>query len=139
MKEFEPILVVEDDALDVATIERAFEELNIRNKLVRAANGEEALCYLRNNSSKKPCVILLDLRMPKMDGIEFLQVIKGDETLRQIPVVVLTVSLHEQDVVESFNLGVAGYITKSSNYEEFVKKLKTIQLYWSLSELPSLK
>ena len=114
MKDFRPILLVEDDTVDVKAITRAFEELKIRNKLVHVANGEEALNYLRNSRNKKPCVILLDLNMPKMDGVEFLRAVKSDKNLKQIPVVVLTVSSQEQDVVESFNLGVAGYITKPS-------------------------
>ena len=139
MKNFRPILLVEDDWVDVKAIRRAFEELKIRNKLVHVTNGEEALNYLRNGHNKKPCVVLLDLNMPKMDGIGFLQAVKPDKNLKQIPVVVLTVSSQEQDVVESFNLGVAGYITKPANYEGFVEKLKTFQLYWSLSELPVIK
>ncbi len=139
MKDFRPILLIEDDLVDAKTIKRAFEELKIRNKLVHTANGEDALNYLGNSRNKKPCVILLDLNMPKMDGLEFLQVVKKDKILMQIPVVVLTVSSQEQDVVESFNLGVAGYIIKPADYEQFAEKLKTFQLYWSLSELPTLK
>ncbi len=139
MKDSRPILLAEDDFVDAKTIKRAFEELKIRNKLVHVTNGEEALNYLRNSRNKKPCVILLDLNMPKMDGIEFLRAIKPDKNLKQIPAVVLTVSSQEHDIVESFNLGVAGYITKPASYEGFVEKLKTIRLYWSLSELPILK
>jgi CheY-like chemotaxis protein len=136
MKDYRPVLLIEDDSIDAKTITRAFAELKIHNKLVHVTNGEEALNYLRNSRNKKPCVIILDLSMPKMDGVEFLRTVKPDENLKQIPVVVLTASSQEQDVADSFNLGVAGYITKPANYEGFVEKLKTIQLYWSLSELP---
>ncbi len=139
MKDFRPILLVEDDFVDAKAIKRAFDELKIHNKLVHVTDGEEALNYLRNSRNKKPCVILLDLNMPKMNGTEFLNAIKPDENLKQIPVVVLTVSSQEQDVVKSFNLGVAGYIIKPTSYEGFVEKLKTFQLYWSLSEVPTIK
>ncbi len=139
MKDFKPILLVEDDLVDAQTIKRAFAELKIRNKLVHVTNGEEALNYLGNSRNKKPCVILLDLNMPKMNGIEFLQTVKKDKTLMQIPAIVLTVSSQEQDVIESFNLGVAGYIIKPSAYEGFLDKLKAFNIYWSLSELPNLK
>lgn len=139
MKDSKSILLVEDDSVDAKTIKRAFEELKVRNKLVHVTNGEDALNYLQGSSDKKPCVMLLDLNMPKMDGIEFLQAVKADKVLKQIPVVVLTMSSQEQDVIESFNLGVAGYITKPASYEEFVNKLRTFNIYWTFSELPNLK
>ena len=139
MKDIRPILLVEDDSVDAATINRAFKELKITNKIIHVTNGEEALDYLRNSHNKKPGVILSDLNMPKMDGIELLKVIKSDKALQQIPVVVLTGSTQERDVVESFSLGVAGYITKPTSYEGYVDKLKTFEIYWSFSELPSLR
>ena len=139
MKDFKPILLVEDDTVDAKTIKRAFEDLKVRNKIIHVTNGEEALEYLQNSHNKKPRVILLDLNMPKMNGIEFLQAVKPDATLKQIPVVVLTTSSEEEDIVKSFNLGVAGYITKPGTYAGFVEKLKTVEIYWSFSELPNLK
>jgi len=131
-----PILLVEDDRIDTMTVKRALKDLKVTNELVHRANGEEALEYLRNETNKKPCVILLDLNMPKMNGIEFLRIAKADEMLKKIPIVVLTTSQQEQDVVESFNLGVAGYIVKPADYKKFVEAIKTINLYWTLSELP---
>ncbi len=131
-----PILLIEDDRLDTMIVERALKDLKVTNPLVNGANGEEALKYLRDEANKKPCVILLDLNMPKMNGIEFLKITKADEVLKKIPVVVLTTSKDEQDVVESFELGVAGYIVKSADYKKFVETVRTINLYWTLSELP---
>ena len=132
-----PILLIEDDNVDVMTVERVFRDLKIANQLVSTSNGEQALEYLRSNGNKKPCVILLDLNMPKMNGTEFLKIIKTDESLKKIPVVVLTTSSQQQDVIESFDLGAAGYMVKSVDYGKFVETIRTINLYWTLSELPS--
>jgi len=136
MKSSKPILLVEDDSVDMMTVKRAFKDLKVVNPLVHRVNGEEALEYLRGGD-KRPCVILLDLNMPKMNGIEFLKVAKVDEKLKTIPVVVLTTSQEEQDIVGSFKLSVAGYIVKPVDYEKFVEAIKTIELYWTLSELPN--
>jgi CheY-like chemotaxis protein len=132
-----PILLIEDDNVDVMTVERVFRDLKIANQLVSTSNGEQALEYLRTNGNKKPCVILLDLNMPKMNGTEFLKIVKKDESLKKIPVVVLTTSSQQEDVVESFELGAAGYMVKSVDYGKFVETIRTINLYWTLSELPS--
>jgi len=129
-------LLVEDDRVDTMTVKRALKDLKVTNQLICTINGEEALEYLRNDSNKKPCVILLDLNMPKMNGVEFLRIAKADETLKKIPVVVLTTSEEEQDVVESFDLGVGGYIVKPTNYKKFVEAIRAVDLYWTLSELP---
>ncbi len=137
MRNSKPILLIEDDNVDVMTVERALRDLKIANQLVSTSNGEEALEYLRTNGNKKPCVILLDLNMPKMNGAELLKIVKKDEALKKIPVVVLTTSSHQQDVVESFKLGAAGYMVKSVDYGKFVETIRTINLYWTLSELPS--
>lgn len=136
MRNSKPILLVEDDDVDVMTVKRAFNDLKVTNRLVSTVNGEEALEYLRSQSNMKPSVILLDLNMPKMNGIEFLKTVKTDQALRKIPVVVLTTSGAEQDIAESFNLGVAGYMVKSVDYVKFVDIIRTIDMYWSLSELP---
>ena len=137
MRISKPILLIEDDNVDVMTVERVFRDLKIANQLVSTSNGEQALEYLRTNGNKKPCVILLDLNMPKMNGTEFLKIVKTDEALKKIPVVVLTTSSQQQDVVESFKLGAAGYMVKSVDYGKFVETIRTINLYWTLSELPS--
>ena len=131
-----PILLVEDDQVDAMTVRRAFKELHVTNLLVHVENGEEALDHLRDSASERPCIILLDLNMPKMGGIEFLQVVKHDESLKAIPAVVLTTSDEQQDKVESFNLGVAGYMAKPVDYQHFVEVMRSINTYWTLSEMP---
>jgi CheY-like chemotaxis protein len=107
-----PILLVEDDYVDTITVIHALKEIHVTNQLVHVENGEEALDYLKDPTSDKPCIILLDLNMPIMNGIELLQVIKDNEQLKRIPVVVLTTSKEQQDKLNSFNLGAAGYVVK---------------------------
>jgi CheY-like chemotaxis protein len=137
MQSSKPILLVEDDNLDAMTVERALKDVGVTDKLVRTANGEEALQYLKSESDKKPYVILLDLNMPKMDGIEFLEIAKKDEDLKKIPVVVLTTSKEKQDIAESFRHNAAGYMVKPADYKQFVEAIRTINRYWTLSELPN--
>lgn len=136
MKDTKPILLVEDDSVDAMTVVRALKDLNVTNPLVHKLNGEEALEYLRVNKNQRPCLILLDLNMPKMNGIEFLKVAKSEDVLKKIPVVVLTTSKDEQDIVESFELSVAGYMVKTVDYKKFVETIRAVNLYWTLSELP---
>jgi CheY-like chemotaxis protein len=137
MKSKRPILLVEDDTVDVLTIKRSLQEIHVTNHIDVAENGEEALQILRGYSYERPCLILLDLNMPRMGGIEFLRVIKQDESFKRIPVVVLTTSSDQQDKIESFKLGVAGYMIKPVDYQQFVEVVKTIDLYWTLSEVPN--
>ena len=137
MNSSKSILLVEDDAVDVMTVKRSLKELKVVNQLEVAENGEEALTLLRDPLYDKPCIILLDLNMPKMTGLEFLRIVKRDERLKRIPVVVLTTSTDEQDKIESFNLGVAGYIIKPVDYRRFVEAVRTIDVYCTLSELPN--
>ncbi len=139
MRSLKPVMLVEDDNVDAMTVKRAIKELKVVNELTRAVNGEEALEYLRNPANETPCVILLDLNMPKMNGIEFLKIVKADERLRKIPVVVLTTSRDDRDKAESFKLSVAGYIVKPVDYQGFVEAMRVINLYWTLSELPEHK
>lgn len=131
-----PILLVDDDKIDQITIKRAFRDLKVTNKLIIRENGVDALSYLNDRSNEKPCIILLDLNMPKMNGIEFLQIAKTDDYLRSIPTVVLTTSLEEQDRLNSFHFGVAGYMIKPVKYKQFLETIKTIKLYWTISQLP---
>lgn len=137
MKKDTPILLVEDDEVDQMTVQRALKDIHVTNRLDIAGNGEEALALLNDNRNQKPGIILLDLNMPRMNGIEFLSLIKKDEELKKIPVVVLTTSIEEDDKVKSFNLGVAGYMHKPVDYMQFVEVIRTIDLYWTLSELCS--
>ena len=129
-----PILLVEDDLVDQMTIKRAFKELKVINELRVANNGEEGLAMLKDETQEKPGIILLDLNMPKMNGIEFLQEMKNLREFKTIPVIVLTTSKHEKDKVESFKLGVAGYMVKPVDYEQFLEIIKSIRKYWSFSE-----
>jgi CheY-like chemotaxis protein len=131
-----PILLVEDDQVDTMTVTRALKEIHVTNPLVHLENGEDAVNYLRDPQKEKPCIILLDLNMPIMNGIEFLQVVKNDSKLRCIPVVVLTTSEEQQDKVNSFNLGVAGYMAKPVDYRQFVEVMRSIDAYWTISEMP---
>jgi len=135
MRSSKSILLVEDDNVDAMTVKRALKDLKITNELVRKGNGEEALEYLRNNGHKKPCVILLDLDMPKMGGLELLEILKTDSDLRTIPVVVLTTSENEEDRIKSFGFSAAGYMVKPASYDKFVETIRTVDLYWTLSEL----
>ncbi|TFW05389.1 response regulator [Oxalobacteraceae bacterium OM1] len=131
-----PLLLIEDDQVDAMTIRRALREIHVVNPVVHVENGEDALEYLRNPANERPCIILLDLNMPVMNGIEFLNVAKHDDALRRYPVIVLTTSDEQQDKVNSFNLGVAGYMAKPVDYRQFVEVMRSIDLYWTISELP---
>ena len=102
--------------------------------VLAAENGQEAMVLLEKESID---LILLDLNMPRMNGTEFLKTIKADEALKKIPVIVLTTSNSEQDIARSFELGAAGYMVKSVDYKKFTEIIKTIDLYWTLSELPA--
>ena len=136
MKNCKPIMLVEDDDVDAMTVRRAFKDLNVQNKLVHSVNGEEALKYLKDTENEMPCVILLDLNMPKMNGTDFLTAIKADAELRQIPIIVMTVSNNEADKDKCFELCAAGYVVKPANYDELITAIKTLDAYWTLSELP---
>jgi CheY-like chemotaxis protein len=136
MNDKQAILLVDDDEIDIKSVKRAFEELHITNPLNVTHNGEEALDYLRDGKNKKPGLILLDLRMPRMDGIELLKIMKKEDELKIIPVVVLTTSKEEEDKIESFNLGISGYMMKPVSYIDLVEVIRTIKMYWTLSESP---
>jgi CheY-like chemotaxis protein len=129
------VLLAEDDMVDQESLKRAFKELRITNPLVITNNGEEALSYLRDTANPRPFLILLDLKMPKMGGIEFLSVVKADEHLKSIPVIIFTMSNEERDKFITFGLSAAGYIVKPADYKKLIDTVKTIDLYWTLSEL----
>lgn len=136
MRNSKPILLVEDDEIDKLTVERALRQLQIANPLFWAAHGEAALDLLRGDDPVRPCLILLDLKMPRMGGLELLGILKADEFLKRIPVVVLTSSREEYDRNQSFGHSVAGYMVKPVDYTQFVEVVRTINLYWTLSEGP---
>ena len=133
------ILLVEDDEIDVMNVRRAFKKNNIANPLHVAGNGLEALAILRDEQSTIPRdrrLILLDLNMPRMGGIEFLRELRADPELRATPVVVLTTSNDDKDRVEAYNLNVAGYILKPVTLTNFIETMATLNKYWMLSEFP---
>jgi CheY-like chemotaxis protein len=130
-------LLVEDDEVDVMNVQRAFRKNNMTNPLFVAGNGVEALEQLRGGDIPiERLIILLDLNMPKMNGLDFLREIRQTANLAAIPVVVLTTSDHEKDKVEAYNLNVAGYILKPVTFISFVEVMATLEKYWTLVELP---
>lgn len=131
------VFLVEDDEVDVMNVQRAFKKNNFTNPLVVANNGEEALEKLATGEVKRPCVIMLDLNMPRMGGIEFLRRIRQDNLYKSLTVVVLTTSNEEKDKVASYNMNVAGYIVKPVIFEKFVAAMADIGKYWTLSEYPT--
>ena len=136
------ILLVEDDPKDVELTLTALEEYKLANEVVIARDGEEALDYLyrRGNfatrSTDNPAVLLLDLKLPKVDGLEVLQQIKADPKLKLIPVVVLTSSHEERDMVTSYKLGVNAYVVKPVDFHEFVNAVKELGIFWALVNEP---
>jgi CheY-like chemotaxis protein len=134
------ILLVEDDELDVMNVQRAFRKNNITNPLYVASNGIEALDMLRGRGATPMPngrrIVLLDLNMPKMGGIEFLRELRNDPQLRLTTVIVLTTSDEDRDKVEAYKLNVAGYIVKPVTLSAFVEIMATLNKYWTVSELP---
>jgi CheY-like chemotaxis protein len=131
------ILLVEDDEVDVMNVRRAFERNNVSNPLFVAGNGLEALEMLRNGTVPlERRLILLDLNMPKMNGIEFLQALRADPELASTPVVVLTTSNDDQDKIDAYNLNVAGYLLKPVTFSSFCERMTTLNKYWTLVEMP---
>jgi CheY-like chemotaxis protein len=131
------ILLVEDDDVDVMNVRRAFEKNKILNPLFVAGNGIDALDLLRNGGVPAGRrIILLDLNMPRMNGIEFLRELRADPALRLTPVVVLTTSNEEKDRIDAYDLNVAGYLLKPVTFTNFVEVMATLNKYWTLVELP---
>ncbi|NJO10043.1 MAG: response regulator [Leptolyngbyaceae cyanobacterium SL_1_1] len=136
------ILLVEDDEVDVMNVKRAFRKNNIVNPLYIAGNGLEALEMLQGIQGDSPLIptdrrlILLDLNMPKMGGIEFLQNLRSDPKLSLTPVIVLTTSNQDQDRVEAYKLNVAGYLLKPVTFVNFAEVMATLNKYWTLCEMP---
>ena len=136
------ILLVEDDEVDIMNVKRAFKKYKITNPLYSAGNGLEALDMLRSCDGKPPKVpesrrlILLDLNMPKMNGLEFLHEIRKDDRLKRTPVIVLTTSDEDKDRIEAYNLNVAGYILKPVTFANFAEVMVALNKYWTLCEMP---
>ncbi len=142
MSELGRILIVEDDPKDVELSLTALEEYNLANEVVVTRDGEEALDYLycrgpfAARTNDNPAVLLLDLKLPKVDGLEVLQQIKSDEKLKMIPVVVLTSSREERDMVASYKLGVNAYVVKPVDFHEFVNAIKELGIFWAVINEP---
>ena len=137
------ILIVEDNEQDLALAQRALRKANVTNRIHVVRDGEEALQFLfcegpyaARKVEDGPKVILLDLKLPKIDGLEVLQRIKGDPRTKLIPVVVLTSSKEQSDVVETYHLGVNSYIVKPVNFEQFSETVQKLGLYWLLLNHP---
>jgi CheY-like chemotaxis protein len=131
------ILLVEDDEVDVMNVQRAFERNHLTNALYVAGNGLEALELLRGKTiPKERRLILLDLNMPKMNGIEFLEALRADPDLASTPVVVLTTSNDDQDKIDAYNFNVAGYLLKPVTFSSFCERMATLDKYWALVEMP---
>ena len=136
------ILMVEDDAKDVELTLTALEEYNLANEVIVTRDGQQALDYLycrgeyKTRSSGNPAVMLLDLKLPKVDGLEVLKQIKSDGELRLIPIVVLTSSKEEKDMVASYKLGVNAYVVKPVDFHEFVNAIKELGVFWAIINEP---
>ena len=139
------ILLVEDNPNDVKLTLRAFKQHNLSNQITVVRDGEEALeflfctgAYSHRNIENGPKIVLLDLNLPKVDGLEVLRQIKANPYTRMIPVCVLTTSREERDIVESYKLGVNSYIVKPVDFEQFVEAIRTMGLYWLLLNQPPI-
>lgn len=142
MSDLKRILLVDDSAQDVELTLAALEQNRLTNEVVVTRDGEEALDYLYRRGIFKlraegnPAVVLLDLKLPKVDGLEVLEQIKRDDSLRSIPVVMLTSSREERDLVQSYSLGVNAYVVKPVDFHEFVESLRELGLFWAVINQP---
>lgn len=128
------VFLIEDDTIEVMKLKRAIKKLQLDHELIEARNGEEALFLLKSNDIL-PDIIFLDLNMPKINGLEFLKIMKEDEVLKYIPTVILTTSNNRKDVLSCYQIGIAGYIIKPLKYEHYVNKIAAALEYWSMNEL----
>jgi len=128
------VLFIDDDTIEVMKFKRTISKLNLNHTVVEAGNGEEALEILEDKD-QLPDIILLDLNMPKMNGLEFLSILKANEILRYIPIIVLSTSRNYNDILEGYKHGVAGYMLKPLKYEDYVANVEKTLSYWSMCEL----
>ena len=134
------LLLVEDDDVDVVAIQRAFRSMRILNPLAVARDGIEALELLRGENGREPLsrpyLVLLDIRMPRMNGLEFLDVVRSDPKLRDSVVFVLTTSKHDEDITAAYRNNIAGYILKETVGDDFIRLVSLLEAYWKIVELP---
>lgn len=128
------ILLIEDDSIEIMKLERTVSKLEVKHKITKAKNGEEALECLKSDS-RLPDIILLDLNMPRMSGIEFLSILKADDAYKYLPTIILTTSENRADLLECYKVGIAGYIIKPLKYEDYESKIKKVLSYWEVNEL----
>ncbi|WP_299158417.1 response regulator [uncultured Tenacibaculum sp.] len=128
------VLLIEDNMIEIMKMNRTISLLELKHNITEAKNAEEALVILENKKNL-PDLILLDLNMPKINGIEFLTILKKDEDLRHIPTVILTTSDNQKDIHECYRIGVSGYMLKPLKYDDYVAKIKATLAYWSINEL----
>ncbi len=128
------VLLIEDDTIEIMKLNRTISTLKLNHNIVEANNGEDALKILERKEAL-PDIILLDLNMPKINGIEFLSILKKDSLLKHIPTIVLTTSNNQKDLLECYKIGIAGYVLKPLRYEDYVSKIEILLSYWSINEL----
>lgn len=128
------ILLVEDNIIEILKLKRAIENLGMNHEVLEAENGEIALDSIKQEEIN-PDIILLDLNMPKMNGLEFLAKVRNDESMRHLPIIILSTSNNNRDLMEAYKLGVSGYILKPLKYDDYVKKIEYTLQYWSNNEL----
>ncbi len=128
------ILLIEDDTIEIMKLQRTLSKLQLKHNIVKANNGEEALDILKSGNSS-PDIILLDLNMPRMSGIEFLEILKADPVLKYLPTIILTTSENRADLLKCYQIGIAGYVIKPLKYEDYQSKLNKVLEYWDINQL----
>ncbi|AKC21521.1 response regulator [Flavobacterium psychrophilum] len=130
------ILLIEDDTIEIMKFNRVLKTIEANHKIIEANNGEEALEILKEKENT-PDIIILDLNMPRINGIEFLGILKQDPVLKYIPAIILTTSNNHTDILECYKIGIAGYVLKPLKYDDYVDRIKKMLDYWSINELIS--
>ena len=128
------ILLIEDDQIEVMKLQRTVSKLGLKHTIVEAKNGEDALEILQSGQ-KLPDIILLDLNMPRMNGIEFLDILKNDDQLKYLPTIILTTSENRADLLKCYEAGIAGYVIKPLKYEDYESKMRKVMDYWEVNQL----
>ncbi len=128
------VLLIEDDTIEIMKLNRTISSLKLNHNVIEANNGEDALKILEKKDTL-PDIILLDLNMPKINGVEFLSILKNDSLLKHIPTIVLTTSNNQKDLLECYKIGIAGYVLKPLRYEDYVSKMEILLSYWAINEL----
>ena len=128
------ILFIEDDAIEIIKFNRVLKTLGLNHIIIESENGEDALVILKEKQTI-PDIVILDLNMPKLNGIEFLRILKNDAMLKYIPAIILTTSNNHKDILECYKIGIAGYMLKPLKYEEYLDQIQRLVAYWTTNEL----